>query len=264
MFEEKFMPTNISTNNFTEEEKILLLKIFKIHLPKDVTREKIDESFSRLQAKLKKAQDSNKESLDGGEFAELATVIVEATQPKASPFNQFNAKNIEATAEALRKAFNAVPWKSLALAGAKCGVFVLGLTPQSLAVEIVVTLGFELLMRVQYGNLLRGGEAAVHIALESLRRVYPGKLAQDLAHDAATAVFTVASALTKKPHEAIMQIEGAASKFFSPFSKELSLLAGKSHFHVKTPEQPAEVKNSVQKSTAPTPFPLTPTPFDGK
>jgi hypothetical protein len=253
--------------DFTEKEKLLLLKIFRINLPKDASNEKIDESFSRLLAKLQKLQESDKNSQRGVDFSELAQItLTPIKEDQPSPFVNILPKDSKAFIKALKDTLKEVPWASIALETAKCAV--IGSSPQALAIAI----GVELLMRVRFGNLFRGGTAAIAIFANNLNKMGL-ELAEETAkdamqvekfgRDAAQAAMKVVKAFVKAPHDAVLTIEGAATKSFSIFSKELTSLGEKIGLQVRTSEKSPILEQEPQEEKMhKSPFsPFPPTPF---
>lgn len=239
--------SNTANIQFTEDEKRLLLKIFRVNLPKDATREKIDETFNRLLTKLQKLQESDKRSPKGVDFSELATITLEQKQDAPFPFQTILPKDSKEFIQALKKMLNEIPWTAIAFETAKC--VVVGSSPQSLAIAV----GVELLMRVRFGNLFRGGAAAIQMVLNNLNKMGL-ELAEDTAKDVANAMMTVMKAYTKTPEDIILRIEGASTKFFSAFSKELANLAKKVGFQIEIPTSLLHQKKEEKENTAPTPF----------
>ncbi len=250
------MSKTVNTH-FTEEEKRLLLKIFRVNLPKDVTSEKIDEMFYRLQTKLQKAHESDSDDSRGVDFSELANITLELTPSKNSQAPSILPKDSKELIQSLKKALNEIPWTSIALETAKC--VVIGSSPQSLAIAV----GLELLMRIRFGNLFRGGAAAIQIVLTNLNKIDPRELAEEAAKDAAAAVMTAVKVFgnfINIPKDAVLKIEGTASKFFSAFTKELTAFGKRLGLHVEALEHSKSLEAEQQKKTAPTPFHMSPIP----
>lgn len=253
--------------DFTEKEKLLLLKIFRINLPKDASNEKIDETFNRLLAKIQKLHESDKDSPRGVDFSELAQItLTPIKEDQPSPFVNILPKDSKAFIKALKDTLKEVPWTSIALETAKCAV--IGSSPQALAIAI----GVELLMRVRFGNLFRGGTAAIAIFANNLNKMgleLAEETAKDavqvekFAKDAANAVMKVAQSLVKNPQDVVLHIEGAATKAFSTFSKKLTSLGEAFGLQVKTYAKPlpASAPEPQEEKAYKSPFSFPPTPF---
>lgn len=245
---------NAANANFTENEKRLLLKIFKVNLPQDAAIEKIDETFNRLLTKIQKTQESDKNvarGVDFSEFAQITLTPIKEEQP--SPFVNILPKDSKAFIKALKETLKEIPWTSIALETAK--FVVIGSSPQSLAIAI----GLELVMRIRFGNLFRGGASAIQMVLTNLNKTGI-ELAEETGKDAARVVMEALKAFTEVPQHTLLHIEGTATKAFSSFSKELTSLSKRFGFHVETTtrslkDSPREEKENHSHLT---PFHKTP------
>ena len=128
--------------------------------------------------------------------------------------------------------------------------------------------GMELLMRVRFGSLFRGGAQAIQLVMNNLNKTGVLEVTEEAGKKAAEVMMEVIKAFTVHPEKAVIKVAGKASEFLSGVAQKMGSLAKEAGFGFVSEvvghhsiEQKREEQVAEAEYRSPTPFRTAPTPL---